>query len=106
MCLFHTHLQIGLWPAATGNRKCRGEVEKIVEAVVALTLRGMLLLPWDTLEELPNTVRDSVFGTIAKFVLSIFDVFLLDSIVFHHLLDKDTRMITEPLYKGLIRVLS
>ncbi|XP_028075926.1 uncharacterized protein LOC114278120 isoform X6 [Camellia sinensis] len=68
------HLQIGLWPAATGNRKCRGEVEKIVEAVVALTLRGMLLLPWDTLEELPNTVRDSVFGTIAKFVLSIFDV--------------------------------
>ncbi|KAI7991971.1 hypothetical protein LOK49_LG12G00433 [Camellia lanceoleosa] len=68
------HLQIGLWPAATGNRKCRGEVEKIVEAVVALTLRGMLLLPWDTLEKLPNTVRDSVFGTFAKFVLSIFDV--------------------------------
>lgn len=30
----------------------------------------------------------------------------MDSIVFHHLLDKDTRMIIEPLRKGLIRVLS
>ncbi|GMQ00278.1 hypothetical protein CsSME_00047433 [Camellia sinensis var. sinensis] len=68
------HLQIGLWSAAIGNRKCRGEVEKIVEAVVALTLKGMLLLPWDTLAKLHNTVRDSVFGTFAKFVLSIFDV--------------------------------
>ncbi|KAF5936776.1 hypothetical protein HYC85_024282 [Camellia sinensis] len=68
------HLQIGLWSAAIGNRKCRGEVEKIAEAVVALTLKGMLLLPWDTLAKLHNTVRDSVFGTFAKFVLSIFDV--------------------------------
>ncbi|GMQ00287.1 hypothetical protein CsSME_00047433 [Camellia sinensis var. sinensis] len=106
MRLFNAHLQIGLWSAAIGNRKCRGEVEKIVEAVVALTLKGMLLLPWDTLAKLHNTVRDSVFGTFAKFVLSIFDVFLMDSVVFHHLLDKDTRMITEPLYEGLIRVLS
>ncbi|KAF5936775.1 hypothetical protein HYC85_024281 [Camellia sinensis] len=55
------HLQIGLWSAAMGNRKCHGEVEKIAKAVVALTLKGMLLLPWDTLAKLHNTVRDSVF---------------------------------------------
>ncbi|XP_058214108.1 uncharacterized protein LOC131325720 isoform X2 [Rhododendron vialii] len=72
-------LRTGLWSAAIGNEKVIRKKEKIAATVAGFAIQAMDFIIWGYLKERLSpddyeTVWRSVFTSVAKFVLSIFDV--------------------------------
>ncbi|KAG5549893.1 hypothetical protein RHGRI_015009 [Rhododendron griersonianum] len=87
-------LRTGLWSAAIGNEKVIRKKEKIAATVAGFAIQAMDFIIWGDLKKLlpPDdyeTVWRSVFTSVAKFVLSIFDMFMNDLVKVHCLLDKE-----------------
>ncbi|KAF7113542.1 hypothetical protein RHSIM_RhsimUnG0117200 [Rhododendron simsii] len=72
-------LRTGLWSAAIGNKKVIRKKEKIAATVAGFAMQAMDFIIWGDLKERLSpddyeTLWRSVFTSVVKFVLSIFDV--------------------------------
>ncbi|KAF7129261.1 hypothetical protein RHSIM_Rhsim10G0029500 [Rhododendron simsii] len=74
-------LKLGLWSEAVSKGKRKGmkrKIKLISKAIAALTLRGMIYFDLPLKKLLPpepyDSVHRSVFSSIAKFVLTVFDL--------------------------------